>query len=150
MNAGTTADILADLIAFPTVSQESNRALIDYCAAMLGDAGIDSRIIENDDGSRANLFATIGPADSPGVMLSGHTDVVPVDGQSWTRPPFRASTEDGRIYGRGTADMKGFVAAALMAARGPSRLGGKGEDGLRTAQGSRSRPHRLGGGCHRQ
>ena len=84
---------------------------------MLGDAGIDSRIIENDDGSRANLFATIGPADRPGVMLSGHTDVVPVDGQGWTRPPFRASTEDGRIYGRGTADMKGFVAAALMAAR---------------------------------
>ena len=117
MNAGTTADILADLIAFPTVSREPNRALIDYCAAMLGDAGIDSRIIENDDGSRANLFATIGPADRPGVMLSGHTDVVPVDGQSWTRPPFRASTEDGRIYGRGTADMKGFVAAALMAAR---------------------------------
>ena len=117
MQAGTTADILADLIAFPTVSRDSNRALIDYCAAMLGDAGIDSQVIENEDGSKANLFATIGPADKPGVMLSGHTDVVPVDGQDWTKPPFRAVTEDGRIYGRGTADMKGFVAAALLAAR---------------------------------
>ena len=69
MNADTTAVILGDLIAFSTLSRESNRALIEYCAAMLSDAGIDSRIIENDDGSRANLFASIGPADRPEVML---------------------------------------------------------------------------------
>ena len=63
---------------------------------MLGDVGVDSHIIENDEGTKANLFATIGPADRPGVMLSGHTDVVPVDGQAWTRPAFEATEEDGR------------------------------------------------------
>ena len=117
MPEGTTREILADLIGFPTVSRDSNRQLIDYCAGLLGDVGVDSHIIENDEGTKANLFATIGPADRPGVMLSGHTDVVPVDGQAWTRPAFEATEEDGRIYGRGTADMKGFVAAALVAAR---------------------------------
>ena len=117
MPEGTTREILADLIGFPTVSRDSNRQLIDYCAGLLGDVGVDSHIIENDEGTKANLFATIGPVDRPGVMLSGHTDVVPVDGQAWTRPAFEATEEDGRIYGRGTADMKGFVAAALVAAR---------------------------------
>ena len=117
MPEGTTREILADLIGFPTVSRDSNRELIDYCAGLLGDVGVDSHIIENDEGTKANLFATIGPADRPGVMLSGHTDVVPIDGQAWTRPAFEATEEDGRIYGRGTADMKGFVASALVAAR---------------------------------
>ena len=111
----TTTDILADLIAFPTVSRDPNRALIDYCANLLDDAGVACQIIEDETGGKANLFATIGPQDRPGVMLSGHTDVVPVDGQDWTKPPFEATQDDGRVYGRGTADMKGFVASALAA-----------------------------------
>ena len=88
MPEGTTREILADLIGFPTVSRDSNRQLTDYCAGLLDDVGVDSHIIENDEGTKANLFATIGPAGRPGVMLSGHTDVVPVDGQARTRPAF--------------------------------------------------------------
>ena len=117
MPEGTTREILADLIGFPTVSRDSNRQLINYCAGLLGNAGVESHIIENDEGTQANLFATIGPADRPGVMLSGHTDVVPVDSQAWTRPAIEATQEAGRIYGRGTADLKGFVAAALVSAQ---------------------------------
>ena len=116
MGGVSTTEILADLIAFPTVSRDSNRALIDYCSTMLGKVGVSSQIIESEDGSKANLFATIGRSDQPGVMLSGHTDVVPVDGQSWTKPPFTAVQQDGLVYGRGSADMKGFVAAAMRAA----------------------------------
>ncbi|MGC6453567.1 MAG: acetylornithine deacetylase [Candidatus Puniceispirillaceae bacterium] len=109
-------DILRDLIAFPTISRDSNLELIDYCATRLEDIGGAVEIIRDDSGTKANLFATIGPRDAGGVMLSGHTDVVPVDGQDWTKPPFAATEMDGRIYGRGTADMKGFVACALAAA----------------------------------
>ncbi len=98
---GTTKEILADLIEFLTVSRDPNRQLINYCAELLGDVGVDSHIIENDEGTKANLLATIGPADWPGVMLTGNTDVVPIDGQAWTRPAFAATEEDGRIYGRG-------------------------------------------------
>ena len=100
---GTTKEILADLIKFPTVSRDPNRQLINYFAELLGDVGVDSNIIKNDEGTKANLFGTIGPADWPGVMLSGHTDVVPIDGQAWTRPAFEATEVDGRTYGRGTA-----------------------------------------------
>lgn len=111
----STTAILADLIAFPTVSRDPNRALIDYCADRLDQAGVACQIIEDQTGGKANLYATIGPEDQSGVMLSGHTDVVPVDGQDWTKPPFQAVEDQGRIYGRGTADMKGFVASALAA-----------------------------------
>ncbi len=111
----STTAILADLIAFPTVSRDPNRALIDYCADRLDQAGVVCQIIEDQTGGKANLYATIGPEDQSGVMLSGHTDVVPVDGQDWTKPPFQAVEDQGRIYGRGTADMKGFVASALAA-----------------------------------
>jgi len=111
----STTAILADLIAFPTVSRDPNRALIDYCADRLDQAGVGCQIIEDQTGGKANLYATIGPEDQSGVMLSGHTDVVPVDGQDWTKPPFQAVEDQGRIYGRGTADMKGFVASALAA-----------------------------------
>ena len=110
-----TTALLERLIAHPTVSRDNNRALIDDVAAMLADHGAQAVIIENDDGGKANLFATTGPLDHGGVMLSGHTDVVPVDGQDWTTPPFQAVTAEGKIYGRGTADMKGFVAAAITA-----------------------------------
>lgn len=105
--------ILERLIAFPTVSRDSNLDLIAYATDLLGASGIASQIIRSADGHKANLFATIGPADKPGIMLSGHTDVVPVDGQNWTLPPFAMTARDGKLYGRGAADMKGFVASAL-------------------------------------
>lgn len=118
-----TADILARLIGFDTTSSKPNRALMDWVQDLLGGAGIAAQIIPDASGGKANLYATIGPQDRPGVMLSGHTDVVPVDGQVWTRPPFVLTEAEGRYYGRGTTDMKGFVAsalaAALMAARRP-------------------------------
>ena len=112
----STISFLRDLIAFPTVSRDPNRALIAYCADYLRSIGAVVEIIAADSGDKANLYATIGPDMVPGVMLSGHTDVVPVDGQLWTKPPFEAVVESGRVYGRGTADMKGFVAAALSCA----------------------------------
>ena len=111
----STAEALRHLIGFPTVSRDSNRDLIDWVTDLLRQHGAEPVIIENDDGTKANLFATTGPEDRAGVMLSGHTDVVPIDGQNWTKPPFECTFEDGRYYGRGTADMKGFVASALSA-----------------------------------
>ena len=112
----TTLSLLRDLIGFPTVSRDPNRALIDYCADYLRSIGASVDIITAEAGRKANLFATIGPQDVPGVMLSGHTDVVPVDGQAWSKMPFEAVVENGRVYGRGAADMKGFVASALYCA----------------------------------
>ena len=110
-----TVKILKDLIGFATVSRDPNRDLIDYVAARLDAVGADWQVIPDADGGKANLFATTGPRDIGGVMLSGHTDVVPVDGQEWRVPPFTCTKADGRYYGRGTADMKGFVAAAINA-----------------------------------
>ena len=104
------------LVRFDTVSRNSNLALIDFVRDYLADLGVDSRLIPDDSGKKANLFATIGPADVPGVVLSGHTDVVPVDGQDWATDPFDPVEKDGRIYGRGTADMKSFLAVALALA----------------------------------
>lgn len=118
----STLDLLDRLIAFPTVSRDPNRELIAFVQAFLGQHGIASEIIATPDGRKANLFATIGPTDRPGIMLSGHTDVVPVEGQAWTADPFRLRVADGRAYGRGAADMKGFLAAALaVAARAAAR-----------------------------
>jgi acetylornithine deacetylase len=116
-----TADILAHLIGFDTTSSKPNRALMDWVQDLLSGAGIKAQIIPDASGTKANLFATIGPQDRPGVMLSGHTDVVPVEGQVWTRPPFQLTEADGRYYGRGTTDMKGFVACALAAALAAAR-----------------------------
>ena len=110
-----TADILSHLIAFDTVSHRSNMALMDYITGLLAQVGVTATLIPNDDGTKANLLATIGPKDRGGVMLSGHTDVVPIDGQNWTRPAFEMTEANGRYFGRGTTDMKGFVACALMA-----------------------------------
>jgi acetylornithine deacetylase len=107
---------LGRLVAFDTTSRDSNLALIEYVEGLLGDLGVASRRISNADGSKANLLATIGPAVPGGVVLSGHTDVVPVDGQAWTSDPFAVVERDGRLYGRGTCDMKGFIALALAAA----------------------------------
>lgn len=114
--------ILEKLIAFPTVSRDSNLDLIGYVTDLLGAQGIACQIIRSADGHKANLFASIGPAGAPGVMLSGHTDVVPVDGQDWTLPPFEMSARDGKFYGRGAADMKGFVACALAACLKASKM----------------------------
>lgn len=109
----TTVEILERLISFPTVSRSSNRDLIGYVTGLLDGAGIAWELAESADGSRANLFATVGPKEGNGVVLSGHTDVVPTEGQSWSRDPFRLHSRGGRLYGRGTADMKGFVASAV-------------------------------------
>jgi len=117
-----TREILDRLIAFPTVSRDPNAALIDWVAGLLRARGIEPVIIPDESGKKANLYATVGPEDRPGVMLSGHTDVVPVDGQNWTQPPFELTERDGRLYGRGTCDMKGFCAAAISAALRASEM----------------------------
>ena len=109
--------ILERLIAFPTVSRDSNLALIDYARGFLSESGIESTLVHDETGQKADLYATIGPTGRAGVMLSGHTDVVPVDGQDWTVEPFALTARDARLYGRGAADMNGFVACALNAAR---------------------------------
>ncbi len=109
-----TQDILARLIAFPTVSRDPNAALIDYVTDLLRPTGARITRIDNADGTKANLYASLGPAEG-GVMLSGHTDVVPVEGQAWTRPPFEMTQDSGKLYGRGTTDMKGFCASAIAA-----------------------------------
>ncbi|MFA0919886.1 Acetylornithine deacetylase [Pseudomonas coronafaciens pv. garcae] len=108
-------DILKRLIAFDTVSSEPNMALIEYVRELLASKGIETLIVKDKTGKKANLFASTGPQDVPGVLLSGHTDVVPAAGQAWTMPPFQATLRDGRIYGRGTCDMKGFIALAIDA-----------------------------------
>lgn len=106
-------DVIARLVGFDTVSRHSNMALIDWVREYLAGFGVESRLVPNDDGSKANLFASIGPPAEGGVVLSGHTDVVPVDGQAWDTDPFTLIERDGRLYGRGTADMKSFSAIAL-------------------------------------
>jgi acetylornithine deacetylase len=111
-----TVRLLRELIAFPTVSRTPNRDLIEFVRARLQAVGVDALVLEDSSGTKANLYATIGPQDQAGVLLSGHTDVVPTDGQDWREPPFALSTRDGKLYGRGTADMKGFIASALAAA----------------------------------
>ncbi|MDP1630740.1 MAG: acetylornithine deacetylase [Caulobacter sp.] len=107
--------ILGTLVGFDTTSRLSNLALIDWVEAYLADLGVAGRRIASPDGTKANLLASLGPAAPGGVILSGHTDVVPVDGQPWTSDPFVLTERDGRLYGRGSADMKGFIALALAA-----------------------------------
>ncbi|PHN16644.1 acetylornithine deacetylase [Pseudomonas sp. ICMP 561] len=106
-------ELLARLVAFDTTSRESNLALIEFVREYLDGHGVSCELIYNAQKTKANLFATIGPAEVPGIVLSGHTDVVPVDGQSWTFPPFELSEKEGRLYGRGTADMKGYIACVM-------------------------------------
>ncbi|MCM2505464.1 acetylornithine deacetylase [Aureimonas altamirensis] len=110
-----TTDILARLVAFPTLSRQSNLALLDYVEGLLAPAGIRLERYASDDGTRANLWASVGPDIAGGVVLSGHCDVVPVEGQDWSGDPFLLRLEGGRLYGRGTADMKGFLAVAIRA-----------------------------------
>ncbi|BAW23629.1 MULTISPECIES: acetylornithine deacetylase [Pseudomonas] len=107
--------LLARLVGFATVSRDSNLELIGFIRDYLAELGVESELFHNPEGTKANLFATIGPLNAGGVVLSGHTDVVPVDGQAWTVEPFVLSERGGRLYGRGTADMKGFIASVLAA-----------------------------------
>ncbi|MFS8149246.1 acetylornithine deacetylase [Vreelandella titanicae] len=107
--------LLEKLVAFETVSRASNLNLIEFIRGYLDELGVTSQLVYNDSGSKANLWATIGPADRGGIVLSGHTDVVPVEGQAWTFPPFKLTEHDGKLYGRGSADMKGFLACMLAA-----------------------------------
>jgi acetylornithine deacetylase len=111
----SAAELLARLVGFDTTSHKSNLQLVRFVEDYLAQHGIASQLVPNTDGAKASLYATIGPAAVPGVALSGHTDVVPVEGQSWTSDPFVLTERDGRLYGRGTADMKGFLACVLAA-----------------------------------
>lgn len=108
--------ILDSLIGFDTTSRNSNLKLIAWVEDYLAGYGIDSTRVINADGSKANLYATVGPAIEGGIILSGHSDVVPVDGQDWSSEPFAVTEREGLLHGRGTCDMKGFIALALAAA----------------------------------
>ncbi len=101
------------LIAFDTTSRNSNLELIGFVRDYLAKLGIESRLVHDAEGRKANLYATLGPTDKPGIALSGHTDVVPVDGQDWDSDPWTVTRKNGRLYGRGTADMKGFLGIVL-------------------------------------
>lgn len=105
--------MLARLVAFDTTSRDGNLPLIDFVEAYLADWGIKSLRVDFEAGKKTNLYATIGPDIAGGIVLSGHTDVVPVDGQDWSTDPFAVTEKDGLLYGRGTCDMKGFLATAL-------------------------------------
>ena len=101
------------LVGFDTTSRGSNLALIDFVRDYLEGYGVPSELVFDETGQKANLYATIGPAGIGGIMLSGHTDVVPIDGQDWHSDPFAVAENGGKLYGRGTADMKSFIAVAL-------------------------------------
>lgn len=107
--------MMAKLISFDTVSRNSNHAMINYIQEYLAGYNIDSHLVPNADLSKANLYATIGPNVAGGVILSGHTDVVPIDDQDWDSDPFTLVEKDGKYFGRGTCDMKGFIAICLAA-----------------------------------
>jgi len=106
-------DILSQLLRFDTTSRESNIELIQFIQHSLNALNIDSTLIFNTEGTKANLYARLGPSGNGGVMLSGHTDVVPVDGQNWSVPPFQLTEQGNKYFGRGSADMKGFIACVL-------------------------------------
>ncbi|MEI4485685.1 acetylornithine deacetylase [Frigidibacter sp. MR17.14] len=108
-------EILAKLVSFPTVSRDSNLPLIDWAAEYLAGYGVDSVKVFSEDGKKANLYANVGPQVPGGIVLSGHTDVVPVDGQNWESDPWVLIERDGKLFGRGAVDMKGFDALALAA-----------------------------------
>lgn len=111
-----TTELLGELIAFPTVSADSNLDMIAFMAGLLEDAGARVELIASPCGTKANLFATLGPDRDGGILLSGHSDVVPVTDQAWSFDPFTMVEAEGRLYGRGACDMKGFLAATLAMA----------------------------------
>ncbi len=111
-----TVELIRRLVGFDTVSHKSNLALIEFVRDYLADLGVDSRLIHDETGKKANLYATLGPTHKSGLMLSGHTDVVPVEDQDWTSDPFIVTERDGKLFGRGTCDMKSFIAVVLALA----------------------------------
>ncbi len=106
-------EMIEKLVGFPTVSRDSNLDLVEFVREYLAEHGVESHVVPNPEGTKANLYATVGPAVEGGVVLSGHTDVVPVDGQPWDTDPFTVTERDGRLHGRGTCDMKSFSACGL-------------------------------------
>jgi acetylornithine deacetylase len=106
-------EILEKLVSFPTVSRDSNLALVDWVEEYLNGFGVKAHRVYNKDRTKAAIYANVGPEVAGGIVLSGHTDVVPVDGQDWATDPFSVVEKDGLLYGRGTCDMKGFDALAL-------------------------------------
>jgi acetylornithine deacetylase len=116
MASEATIDHLSRLIGFDTTSRNSNLPLIEHVEAFLDGLNVRHERIPDAAGRKANLYATIGPADRPGIVLSGHTDTVPVDGQIWSSDPFALVRRDGRLFGRGACDMKGFLAVCLALA----------------------------------
>ena len=116
MVLSSTKAWLERLVAHETVSRDSNLALIHEVAAFLAERGAHVELIHNEDGRKANCLARLGPERAGGIVLSGHTDVVPVDGQSWSTNPFEVHEEGGRLYGRGVCDMKGFLIRLCYAA----------------------------------
>lgn len=121
-NFSTPREILAKLVSFPTVSRDTNLPLVEWVETYLDSYGIQSQRIMSPCGTKAHLYAQTGPDDDGGVILSGHTDVVPVDGQAWTTDPWTLTERDGKLYGRGSCDMKGFDALALFAMARASAL----------------------------
>lgn len=113
MPGAASLDMIRRLIGFDTTSRLSNLDLIEDVRGYLSGLGVDSVLVHDETGKKANLYATIGPQDRPGICLSGHTDVVPVDGQNWSTDPFTLHERDGKLFGRGTSDMKSFLAVAL-------------------------------------
>jgi acetylornithine deacetylase len=113
MSNSSSIELIEKLIAFDTTSRESNLELISFIQDYLQGLGIESMLAHNVEKTKANLYATVGDATKSGVMLSGHTDVVPVDGQAWDTDPFKVAQKDGKLYGRGTSDMKSFIAITL-------------------------------------
>lgn len=111
-----TIELLEQLISFRTVSRDSNLGLIEWSRDYLRGLGAETRLTFDKHHRKANLFATLGGGKKPGIVFSGHTDVVPVDGQEWTSDPFQMRIDDGKAYGRGTCDMKGFIAVCLSKA----------------------------------
>ena len=111
-----TVSILKDLVSYPSVSSETNLEIINYLANRIKDYGGSVNIMSSEDGNQANLFGTIGPEINGGIVLSGHTDVVPAKELNWDSDPFNLTQKDDLLYGRGTCDMKGFIAATLAAA----------------------------------
>jgi len=112
----TPAEMLQRLVAFDTTSRNPNAALIAFCATWFEDHGASVVRVPGDEPGKENLYATFGPMEVGGVVLSGHTDVVPVDGQDWSTDPWTLTAKDGRLYGRGAADMKGFCATVMALA----------------------------------
>ena len=121
-NISNTREILAKLISFPTVSRDTNLPLVEWVESWLESHGIRSTRVPGPCGNKAHLYAHVGPEVDGGVILSGHTDVVPVDGQAWTTDPWTMTERDGKLFGRGACDMKGFDALALHAMARAARM----------------------------